>query len=272
LQSKFIMIGDIRTHYIEAGEGDRNLILLHGAEYGGNSRNSWEYNIDALAKHFHVYAIDMIGFGETDKLFKFAADMRVFRIEHIRKFMKILCIESASFTGNSMGGGLSLKVASQENPAWNIDKIITISGGGPNNTEIHNILGGFDGTMEYMHKIHELMFYNDQWKTDEYVQKRYESSIAPGAWEALSVSRFRSPLAPASKGEAPVYSPAYKNIKCPVLVVAGDEDPLKLPDFTEQLASLIPNVEVQIFDQCRHCAQIEYADKFNRMAVDFLLK
>ena len=271
MESKFVMAGDIRTHYLEAGEGGETLILLHGGEYGGCAENSFEYNIDALAEHFHVYAVYMVGFGLTDKVFHFG-NMRSFRIRHIRRFMETLCIESASFIGNSTGGGLPLEVASMPNPVWNIKKIITISGGGPNNPEAHRMMNGYDGTKAYMKRIHELMFVHDRWKTDDYVEKRYRSSIVPGAWECLSAARFRAPGAAAeTPASHPGYSPAFRNIRVPVLIVAGDRDALKPPDYAEKLAELIPNREVARFSDCGHCAQIEFADDFNRLAADFLL-
>ncbi|WP_180994197.1 alpha/beta fold hydrolase [Bacillus sp. Marseille-P3661] len=244
--------------------------MLHGAEYGGNSLNCWEYNIDALSKHFHVFAVDMVGFGETEKLFSFD-DVASLRINHIKNFMDTLCIPEAHFIGNSFGGGLILKIASDENPAWNIKKIISISGGGPNNKDTFHLLNNYDCSKQYMKRIHEVLFFNEQWKTDEYVEKRYQSSIKPGAWEALSVARFRSPIAPKNAGFVLKDYPPYENIKNTVLVCCGDKDDLKLPDYKDRLAEMIPNCQVKVFENCKHNAQIEYADEFNRLAIEFLL-
>ena len=113
-QSKYVMVGNIRTHYLEAGEGEP-LMLLHRGEYGASAVNSWEYNIEALSKHFHVYALDMVGFGNTDKLYSFD-DAQAFRLNHIREFMRVMCIQEASFIGNSVGGGMILSVAAQDQP------------------------------------------------------------------------------------------------------------------------------------------------------------
>jgi pimeloyl-ACP methyl ester carboxylesterase len=270
MESKFVKVGGIRTHYLEAGSGNDVVILLHGAEYGGNSMNSWEYNIDALARHFHVFAVDMAGFGGTDKVFRFD-DPAALRINHIRDFMDVLCIEEAHFIGNSFGGGLILKVASAERPAWNIKKIISISGGGPNNLETFELMNHYDGTKEYMRKIHEVLFYDEKWTTDEYVEKRYQASIQPGAWEALSAARFRSPVA--NKGDGFVLKPyeSYHLIKSPVLICCGTEDVVKLPDYKDRMQELIPNCRVKVFEKCRHNAQIECADEFNHIAIEFLL-
>src|SRR5206468_2404416 len=51
--SRYVMVGPIRTHYLEAGTGEP-LILLHSAEFGGRAEFSWRYNIATLAERFHV--------------------------------------------------------------------------------------------------------------------------------------------------------------------------------------------------------------------------
>ena len=55
---KFIDLDGRRTHYIEKGEGNP-VILLHGFFYDSYL---WAANIDALAKNFKVYALDLWGF------------------------------------------------------------------------------------------------------------------------------------------------------------------------------------------------------------------
>ncbi|MFB5189817.1 alpha/beta fold hydrolase [Alicyclobacillus fastidiosus] len=139
MQGKFVMVGNIKTHYLQCGSGERSLILLHSGEHGASAENSFEYNIEPLSRSFHVYAIDMVGFGQTDKLFDFG-NVRSFRMNHIRDFMTCLCIEKASFIGCSTGGGLVLEVASMDSSIWNVEKIVTVSGGGPNNQDVHNVL------------------------------------------------------------------------------------------------------------------------------------
>jgi pimeloyl-ACP methyl ester carboxylesterase len=52
------------VHYQKRGMGDP-LVLIHNV-YPGASHDEWSRNIDALSKHFTVYAIDLIGFGESD--------------------------------------------------------------------------------------------------------------------------------------------------------------------------------------------------------------
>lgn len=271
IQSKYVKIDNIKTHYLEAGQGDDNVVFIHSAEFGASARNSWEFNIEALAEAgFHVYAIDMVGYGGTDKIFDFG-DPTNFRIHHITRFLESLYIDEAHFIGNSYGGGTILRVASMEKPLWNIKKIITVSGGGPNNPDAHQIANKYDCTFEHMKKMHDLMFFNEKWKTDEYVNKRYKDSLMSGHWEALAAAGLKTPLhKEEKKSGVPEYSQEYKNIKSPVLICAGDHDPLKFPDYAEKLSALIPDNRVKMFKNSQHCSHIEYADEFNELAISFL--
>ncbi|MEE9290966.1 MAG: alpha/beta hydrolase, partial [Alphaproteobacteria bacterium] len=62
---KLITVDGAETHYLEAGArtGAPSVLLLHSAEFGGAAELSWEFNLDALAEHFHVLAPDHLGFG-----------------------------------------------------------------------------------------------------------------------------------------------------------------------------------------------------------------
>ena len=266
LASRFVMVGDVRTHYLEAGQGE-SVILLHSAEYGGRADFSWRYNLDALAEHFHVYAPDLLGFGQTDKLYSFT-NQEIFRIQHIRRFMDILGIEDAHFIGNSFSGGLIQRVASTNPTSWNIRSIISVSGGGnsPNN-RYREILNGYDGSREHMREILKVLFWDDSWWSDEMVDERWHASIEPGAWEAISAARLARPglKRPFRSQQADV-----SNIKCPILVVGGDRDLLREPGCWEDLHRKIPHSELHIFTPSRHCPHIEHAAQFNRLAIDFL--
>jgi pimeloyl-ACP methyl ester carboxylesterase len=104
-QHRTIVVGDIKTHFLEAGSGP-DLVLLHGGEYGASAEITWRYNIDALSKVFHVIAPDTLGWGQTDKLYSFS-DPAGLRIKHLQRFLESLGIGKAFFVGNSAGGGLA---------------------------------------------------------------------------------------------------------------------------------------------------------------------
>src|ERR1700675_2835862 len=60
---KDVTVLGFKLHYLEAGRG-APVVLLHGL---GGDGSRWTPNIEPLAKDFHVFALDQIGFGESDK-------------------------------------------------------------------------------------------------------------------------------------------------------------------------------------------------------------
>src|SRR5471030_562428 len=60
---KDVTVLGFKLHYLEAGRG-APVVLLHGL---GGDGSRWGPNIEPLAKDFHVFALDQIGFGESDK-------------------------------------------------------------------------------------------------------------------------------------------------------------------------------------------------------------
>lgn len=267
VQSKFLSAGGFRTHYLEAGEGPV-IVLLHSGEFGGCSELTWEFNIPALARHFRVLAPDWLGFGKTAKFFDFE-DMWHSRIAHITAFLEALQIDCAHFIGNSMGGTMMLYTAALPDCPWPIDRLISVSGGGhvPDNAA-RQILNSYDGSIEHMRKIVSVLFVNPELASDEaYVRRRHAESRVPGAWECAAAPRLRLPGRPASSLSRPT---DYGNIKRPCLLVTGAADPLREPGWAEALQQKIPDARLHVIDKAGHCPQIDAAEEFNRVVLDYL--
>src|SRR5262245_12973144 len=125
-QHRTIVVGDIRTHFLEAGSGP-DLVLLHGGEYGASAEITWRHNFEGLAQRFHVVAPDILGWGQTDKLYSFS-DPAGLRIKHMQRFLEALGMGKAHFVGNSAGGGLILRAAARHPRPFQIEKMVTICG------------------------------------------------------------------------------------------------------------------------------------------------
>ncbi|GBG87828.1 hypothetical protein CBR_g45984 [Chara braunii] len=95
-----------KIHYVVQGEG-QPLLLVHGF---GASAFHWRYNIPALAKKFKVYAVDMLGFGWSDKALV-DYDMHLWGSQ-LSDFVKEVIGEPAVFVGNSVGAFTVLATAS----------------------------------------------------------------------------------------------------------------------------------------------------------------
>jgi len=45
VRSRYLDVGGIRTHYLDAGDGPP-VVLLHSGEFGGSAELCWEFNIE----------------------------------------------------------------------------------------------------------------------------------------------------------------------------------------------------------------------------------
>ncbi|KAJ7295471.1 hypothetical protein O6H91_Y185900 [Diphasiastrum complanatum] len=87
-----------KVHYVVKGEG-RPVVLIHGF---GASTFHWRYNIPELAKHFKVYAMDLLGFGLSEKAL-IDYNPFVWR-DQVADFVQEIVAKPAVLVGNSIGG------------------------------------------------------------------------------------------------------------------------------------------------------------------------
>ena len=267
VQSKFIQAGGVRTHYLEGGDGPL-LVLLHSGEFSGCSEITWEFNLEDLARSFHILAPDWLGFGKTEKLFSFE-DMWGKRVEHITAFLNAMGVSKAHFMGNSMGGTMLITVATLDPCPWPIDRMVVVSGGGniPEN-EARQLLNEYDCTREYMRRIVQGVFINQRFHHDEaYINRRYEYSLEPGAWECTAAVRFK---APGRKGGAMPAEPDYAKVRAATLLLVGEKDNLRYPGYGEQLQAKVPGAELHTVKNAGHFVQIDAPEEFLRSVTCFL--
>ena len=96
---RFVLVDGFRMRYQVKGEGTP-LILIHGF---ASSIVTWHRNIDDLARDHRVYAIDLKGWGLSDKPSDGDYSLLA-QAHHLRSFMTALGIERAVLVGHSMGG------------------------------------------------------------------------------------------------------------------------------------------------------------------------
>ena len=59
---KYIDLTNGRTRYFEAGDSDHHVIMLHGIGIL-SSANSYRWILEDMAKKYHCYAVDGLGWG-----------------------------------------------------------------------------------------------------------------------------------------------------------------------------------------------------------------
>jgi pimeloyl-ACP methyl ester carboxylesterase len=267
-QHKTLVVDGLATGYLEAGHGDP-VVLLHGGEFGVTAELGWEHTIPALAAHYRVLALDMLGFGRSAKVIDFN-DGRGMRIRHIARFCDALGVASAHFVGNSMGAVNLFVDATSELPLLQARSLVMICGGGEIQRNEHSAaLYDYDATLDGMRRIVRALFHDPAYPNDDaYVQRRFDSSIAPGAWEVLAAARFRRPgLEPPP---LPSSRRAYERITVPTLVVEGGCDKLLPQGWAAEIAKQITRGRSAVIELAGHCPQIEQPAAVNELLLDFL--
>jgi pimeloyl-ACP methyl ester carboxylesterase len=268
-QHRTILVGDVKTHFLEAGSGP-DLVLLHGGEYGASAEITWRYNIDALAKRFHIVAPDILGWGQTDKIYSFT-DPAGLRIKHVQRFLDILGIGRAFFVGNSAGGGLVLRASVRTPAPFQIQKMVTICGNASVfKTNSQADLENYTPSPENMKKIVALLYHDAKWQSEENIRERYASSIIPGAWETLSAARLRSP-AHQVRSTTEEFVKQLAQLTTPLLIMSCDHDPLNQSDWEVNFQKIVSGSRVYRFKRSAHEPQIEETEEFNRVLTEFLL-
>ncbi|MBW4521258.1 MAG: alpha/beta fold hydrolase [Scytolyngbya sp. HA4215-MV1] len=87
-------------------ENETPLILLHGF---GASIGHWRHNLTALAQHHPVYALDLLGFGASEKAI--ANYDAMLWVEQVYDFWQAFIRKPVVLVGNSIGSLVSLAIA-----------------------------------------------------------------------------------------------------------------------------------------------------------------
>ncbi|MCY4486087.1 MAG: alpha/beta hydrolase [Deltaproteobacteria bacterium] len=264
-----LRVGGIETHYLEAGEGP-DLVLLHGGEYGASAEATWGTAIAKLGRTFHVLAPDMLGYGRTAKIYSFS-DPSGFRLTHLAQWLEVVGVGEAFFVGNSAGGGTLLRSSVRNPSPLKMKKMVTICGNaGVFKSDFQADLEDYTPSLENMGKLLKLLFHDEKWLTQECVESRYNDSIAPGAWEALSAARLKRPGY--ERGSTiDAFVKQLSTVTVPLLIIGCDHDPLNQPDWDDRLQRIVPGSTTHRFHDSAHEPQIEEQDAFVDVVTGFLL-
>ena len=99
---------DIRyREYLAAKENSPNLILIHGF---GNNLHSWRSITPILSEVYNIYALDLLGFGLSDKPTDYDYS-NLNQAETISQLADALDLNSFIIGGHSLGGSIAFHVA-----------------------------------------------------------------------------------------------------------------------------------------------------------------
>lgn len=272
-KDQFIKIDSVNTRYWSIGNKGTDLILVHGL---GGYAESWMFNIDALAKNFHVYVLDLIGFGKSEKPnTSYTYDDFV---KFINEFMEKMNIEKASMIGHSLGGGIVLHYALQFPEKLNNLVLVCSSCLGKELSIFLKIasipiIGEklFGTSRKDIRKIYNELVYDTSLVTDEYIELGYQMSSLPEAKRSF-IKTLRSTanfFGHKSKIVDRIKINLHK-IQAPTLIIWGKQDKFLPVSHAYIAKKSIPNSTLHLFEKCGHMPMYEYIDDFNSIVIKFL--
>jgi 2-hydroxy-6-oxonona-2,4-dienedioate hydrolase len=261
--SKQVEVFGQKIHYLEAGSGP-NVILLHGL---GADATNWAMNTAVLAKSFHVFVPDQIGFGESDKpMINYRVGTLV---DFLDGFYKKVGIAKATIVGNSLGGWTAIaftlahpdkveRMVLVDSAGYSFEKL-----GGPKPTK--ETLDGLNpATVAASQAVMALILANKSLATDQIAEQLFASHLRKN--DGYTIERFIESIL---RGED-VVDGKLGAIKVPTEIIWGREDALTPLAEGQMLSTEIAGSEMVILDHCGHIPQFECAAPFNAALLKFL--
>lgn len=268
-----------QTRILEAGEPTAPaLFLLHGT--GGHLEN-YARNIPALAKHFHVIALDFLWHGRSQTE-GFDQEIVPLLIDQILDVMNLLNIQSAHFEGQSMGGWIAMQLAIQHPEKINRLVLTTTMGYKPNEGAIEgyvepvwssNLASSievleyptFDNVRTRMARI----LAKPERLTDEAIQVRQTLYQQPklAAVQKLFITEY---LSGDTIQKHAVTDALAAQISQPTLVYWGDANRTP-PSLGQHIADQVQQGQFYCATDTGHWAQFESPEVHNAVVTQFLL-
>lgn len=265
----------VPTRVLEAGSGPP-LILLHGT---GGHAEAYTRNMAVHAKHFHVYAMDMIGHGYSGRPDVEYGVMDF--VDHVRGFLDVIGARSAYVSGESLGGVVGAWLA-VTHPAY-VGKLVLNTGilmplPASGRAQIADVLARSKAvasnlTREVVRKRIEWLMHDPASVTDEIIDVRHQIYSQPGMAETMG--RISSTILGGAIDEE--WSAKWfdcqqmRKIECPVLVLWSRHNPGQPAELAAEAMRYLPDGRLVVLEHSAHWPQWEEAELFNRVHVDFLL-
>jgi 2-hydroxy-6-oxonona-2,4-dienedioate hydrolase len=299
-QGKFITLdvsGDqIRTHYYEFGEGGESIIFVHTGGHANSAYMCWYLNLDAFAEAgYHVYAPDAVGVGLTERIGQPTLPHSDFLFsdlgdKFVLAFMDAMAIKKAHFIGNSMGSNLLARFALTEpgrlrsmmltggEPRVETEESAAIAktlGRTPMMESNRSMLNKSEITLEDMRQATIHFFYDpNHSRLNEVARMRLETINKPGMLERIREDSLKS----RERGRFHYPASDLARIQAPTYLIHGRDERFFYPaeiaqtlmEYAMKVALVIPDCSLTLLPYCGHWPQIEMADRFNSLALQFI--
>ncbi len=266
-EDRFVRVGGQLVHTEQAGMGEP-VVLLHG--FGG-STYSWREVMPELARSYRVVAIDLNGFGYTERPKSRESYTREGQGKLVLGVLDALGIDRAHFFGHSYGGGLTLYLASRH-PERFLSMVLVDSSAPTYSDDRRNRAAGLRPLSELFVRSVALRpgmirkallrsYWDDSKVTPKLVQAYLDRLRIEGVGDA-----YVGLTAPARLGERV----ELKKIGVPTLIVWGAHDQVISPASGRNAAGLMPRAEFVLLEKSGHVPMEEEPEAFLRTVLPFL--
>ena len=254
------------------------LVFIHGVGAGASSF-MWRKNFDDLARDFRVYALDLLGFGFSDKpaAASYSADLYV---DLITDFVREVSGYPVNIIASSLGAAYAIRVADEHPELINSMVLNGPAGSDALNrrpgmagaafygllqspvlgTSFYNVMASERSIRDY---ARDNLFYDHHRVTDRLVANLYATSHQAGAQHAIAAFL-------AGYLNTDTQSP-FSRLSQPVVLVWGKQDATTPLDKAWALQELNPRASLEVFDYCRMMPEQEQPEKFNSLVRATLL-
>lgn len=258
--------GPLRLTYLDVGSGP-TLLLLHGM-FGDHL--DWEPVIGPLSRHFRVIAVDLPGFGDSDKP-DVVYDRDLF-VGAVRTLLDCLRLPSVTLVGNSFGGLLALLFALDYPDR--VDALVLVGSGGLQPLEpaaIERARRSFSEesllalTPEIQNVMFSPVFAHDAQARLHYVERQNAKLARPD---------FRAYVRAISRTIQFVLRTSCKerlgDLQCQTLLLWGERDTVMPSVIAIEAAVSIRRAQVKLLQGCGHAPQLECPEGFTRALTEFV--
>jgi 2-hydroxy-6-oxonona-2,4-dienedioate hydrolase len=249
------VFGQKIRHY-DVGAGSA-LVLLHGI---GGDADDWAFCLDALSQSHRVVALDLLGFGRSDKPH---IDYSIAGfVEVLERFLLALGIERAALMGNSMGGWIAASFALQF-PAM-VDKLVLLDAAGLWGNTVALPIDLRLSTRQHLRQVFEFLFHDKSLVTDDLVDLAYRQHLERG--DGYTIHNLLQHLPDGREW-------LDKNIaalKLPTLIVWGEQDAMMPVATAHNFQKLISGSQLEVIAECGHLPALEKPAELVRLVLSFL--
>lgn len=274
--SKFLSImegdADLNIHYNDTEAGDEVVVMLHGSGPGASGWANFNRNIQPLTDAgYRVILMDCPGWSKSDTIVNDGSRSHL-NARVLKGLVAALGLNKIHLIGNSMGGHSAVAFALDYPES--VDKLILMGGGTgggslftPMPAEGIKRIGKLyrEPTMDNLKEMMDIFVYDGSNLTEELFQTRLDNILARKDHLENFVKSTK-----ANPKQFPDVGHRLGEIANETLIVWGRDDRFVPMDTGLRLVNGLPRAELHIFNRCGHWVQWEFADKFNRMVLDFL--